>query len=296
MAISVIIPVLSDPEGLNKTLLCFRAMDLAANDELIIANDGADKACAALLDSYKDLPLKSVEIQKSRGSYHARNQALRFAANEKILFVDAGLTLVPDTLQRMSALLSQFDYVAGNVKVEKQEEESLGEKYYRLTAFPMEDMFRRYHAGGAGFLGVNKSLMEKIGDFDEELFSGADNEFGMRVFRSGFTQHFESRLSALHRSRNWSSQFRVWLRILKGRQQLSRKYPSLYADMRINLSALFRFPFTSVKSILRSQRKRVMPAELGRGSWLLATSIHHAQVFSAMLLILIFPKKNFNLR
>jgi glycosyltransferase AglI len=297
-AISIIIPVFQNPEGLRSTLGSFAESHFDHADEIIVVNDGADPLSEAIISSFKSLPLRLLNVPESKGSYHARNSGLHIATNEFVLFADAGLIFPEETVDQIKALLSSYDYVAANVAVLKSAEESLAEKYYRLTAFKIEDMFRRFHAGGAGFLAVRAAVIRSSGAFNEDLYSGADNEFGLRVHKQGFSQHFESKLLACHASRNWSSQFRVLLRIYKGRKMLSKLKPNDYRQMNFTFSDLLIFPFKSIRSIYRNLRDRkvLFNSELTLFETLLASTIHHSLVFLAMLIILIFPKKNFNLR
>lgn len=187
-----------------------------------------------------------VAIAPRRGSYFARNRALEKAVGELIIFIDAGICLPEDWLIKAIQAIGTADYLAGEVDISTVPRPTAAEAYEKIHAYPIAEYMRTFHFGGAGNLIVKKSLLEKIGGFDQRLFSGGDLEFGDRVHRAGFTQVYLSKPALLHPPRYAFSLFRKQFRVKIGYGQLTRLFPE-------------RFPRQSLSSSLAAVLRALLP-------------------------------------
>jgi len=136
---------------------------------ILVANDGADAAVTAVCRSHG---VSMVAIAPRRGSYFARNRAVEKAVGELIAFIDAGIYLPEDWLVKAIQALGTADYLAGEVDISTVPRPTAAEAYEKIHAYPIAEYMHTFHFGGAGNLIVKKSLLEKIGGFDQRLFSG----------------------------------------------------------------------------------------------------------------------------
>ncbi len=226
--ISIIIPVYNDASGLNETLCSLNKQILAKNNlEIIIANDGGDKAVTSLC---KNNGLAMVEITPNTGSYFARNRAIENSRGEFIALVDADVIVPPHWLGKGLLQLQNTDYVAGDVQIDHAAVHSKAHYFDLKTSFPIKMYMEKYHFGGTGNLFVKRKVFEELGGFNEQLFSGGDNEFGNRVFlHGGFSQSFCHQIAALHPPRSFYEQVNKKSRTSLGMIVLSQLYPDRYA-------------------------------------------------------------------
>jgi glycosyltransferase involved in cell wall biosynthesis len=179
--ISIIIPVYKDLEGLLDTVNSLKAQSVAANTyEIIVANDGGDKAIS---DYCKNESIICVDIIPNKGSYNARNEAIKMSGTSAAYlgFIDADIIADKDWIKNGLKHLQGHDYIAGDVKVPKELVKDIATFHDYLTAFPMKEYFFEFGFGGAGNLFINKDVIKKIGLFNPLLRSGGDLEFGRRA-------------------------------------------------------------------------------------------------------------------
>jgi GT2 family glycosyltransferase len=89
------------------------------------------------------------------------------------------------------------------------------EKYMRLSSF-----------AGGGNIFVSRRVFDRVGAFDERLFSSGDMEFGSRVGAAGFRMYFDADNPMRHPARNClSSHLKKALRIGRGHRDLRILFP-----------------------------------------------------------------------
>jgi glycosyltransferase AglI len=232
---SVVIPVYRDASGLATTLLSLTRQSLPSTRfEVIVANDGADRAVSDICDRYS---AKEVLIPENRGSYYARNRGLEQAAGEYIAFVDADITVPERWLEVGCSALGEADYVGGPVIVNEEEAKSPADYYEVLTGFRSNHPDSGHNFFVTANLFVTRRVFEEVGGFDERLRSGGDNEFGTRVFAAGrFSQGFREELAVLHPPRGYRKLVRKRVRIAYGKEILNRLHPERYSYGRLSTS------------------------------------------------------------
>lgn len=233
--ISVIIPVYNDVVGLRDTLDSLRAQSLdKLQYELIVANDGGDEEITKLCRDYK---VKLIEIKPNMGSYYARNRALENSAGEYIAFVDADIKVPANWLENGLTALDIYDYVAGDIKIDKSKIKTLTHLYDYLYAFQVKKCLERTKFGPTGNLFVKRKVFEYVGGFDQRLRSGGDFEFGNRINQyTDFRQGHMSDITVIHPPRGYKEYITKLNRVAKGHHQLSVFYPERFAFLRKRLN------------------------------------------------------------
>jgi glycosyltransferase involved in cell wall biosynthesis len=229
--ITVIIPVYKDKIGLDKTIESLGCQKLKGfKMEIIVAED-----------------------KFASGSYKTRNRALSHAKGEYVAFIDAGSTAPDNWLIKGSQDLKVYDYVGGPIEVVG------GGSFQRNREFPVKEFMRDLHFAPTTNLFVKRSLIEKIGGFDQRLKSSGDLEFGDRVYRSRiFRQYFDPKVIIMHPARNFKNLIFKQKRLAQGFVDLGRFYPKRFPDARFNIFISFaKMIFPPVWLISKSSWRRL---------------------------------------
>ena len=230
--ISVIIPVYKDFIGLEETLKSLKQQTIPEEDyEIIVANDGADKRITKICDKYN---VKMVSISPNQGSYNARNRAIELSKGEYLAFVDSDITVVRDWLGKGKKALERFDYVAGDVIIDKSKINNTAHYYEYYYEFPINHYMHRRHFGVTANLFVKRKVFEELGGFDKRLRSGGDLEFGNRVYISRkFKQVYKKEVRVIHPPRGYKALIKKMKRVTEGHIKLSELYPNRFQKPRL---------------------------------------------------------------
>lgn len=174
-AVSIIIPTLNRYEYLKDVLEDLEKQDYK-NLEIIIADqtDNPDK------EFYKQFSLKFVLIfQEGKGQWLARNEAIRKANGNYLLFFDDDSRVSPDWV---SQHLKGLDYFGADISAGVSISQVGDTVPANYSFFRWADQF------DSGNALVKREVFEKIGMFDRQFDKQrmGDGEFGLRSYLSGF--------------------------------------------------------------------------------------------------------------
>ena len=238
--ISVVIPVYKDYMGLEDTLQSLKNQTLSEdNYEIIVANDGADRRIRQICEKYG---VKMVSISPNQGSYNARNRAIELSKGEYLAFVDADIEVTKDWLERGKEALEKYDYVAGDVIIDKSKLKNIAHYYEYCYGFPIKNYMHLRHFGVTANLFVRRRVFEELGGFDKRLRSGGDVEFGNRVYMAKrFKQVYKRNVIVIHPPRGYKALIKKMKRVTEGHIKLSELYPNRFQKPRLleNLHSIF---------------------------------------------------------
>ena len=187
-SLSIIIPVYNGGESFQKCLVSLKAT-LQPEDEVIVISDG-DTDSSWLLA--KTFGAKVVRLKISGGPARARNTGVKIATGDILLFLDADVTVHPDTLslikQRfqkspgLAALIGSYDDRPGADNFLSQYK-NLFHHYTHQTS--SETAFTFWGACGA----IRRSVFEAVGGFDERYCKPGieDIELGYRLRQANYS-------------------------------------------------------------------------------------------------------------
>jgi glycosyltransferase involved in cell wall biosynthesis len=249
--ISFIIPVYKDLDGLSDTINSINKINKGKYEtEIIVGSDGAYRR---VKNTCKKNRMKLVEIKPNSGSYFARNRAAEFAKGNYLCFIDADITLPKNWLVEAINKLGKKHYLAGNLKIDQSKVKTLSEKIDAESAFPIQKYIKEYHFGGAGNLLIKRTLIEKVGGFDDRVRSGGDLEFGKRVYENGFELVYMDRPKLTHPPRDFKANIRKIKRLASAIKLLRRLYPDRFKPTPLTKKA--RYFITLMKSDKLSSSK-----------------------------------------
>ncbi len=198
--LSVVIAVYNGADFLKK---CLPALMKAADEqtEIILVNDGSTDNSAEI---GKQFGVKIIKLPEKSGAANARNNGVRQAKGEIILFVDADVVVQPDTMrdvrrlfaenQDYTAIFGSYDDTPGEPDFFSQYR-NLMHRFYHQTSGGDADTF------WSGFGAVKREAFLDVGGFDAEKFeipSVEDIELGYRLREKGYKILLVPELEAKH--------------------------------------------------------------------------------------------------
>ena len=206
--VSVIVPAYNDQEGIRKTLesVTEQTYPKESYEVLAVDNNSTDNTRDVIRKFSEQYPqtIKLLVEEQIQGPPAARNRGLEHASGSIIAFIDADMTVEETWLESVanSIVQNEWDYMGCNVDIVfEDEDETLIGKYNQIFGFPMKKFIKNAHFAGTGCLVVRKSVFDEVGPFNEQLAFSGDREFGDRVHRAGFDQHFQPAITMYHPAR-----------------------------------------------------------------------------------------------
>ncbi|HYB43406.1 MAG TPA: glycosyltransferase family 2 protein, partial [Candidatus Methylomirabilis sp.] len=219
-ALSVIVPVYNDEEGLRQCLGALLA-SRPAGAEIIVVDDASTDASAAVAAR---LPVRLVRLPTNSGPAAARNTGARCARGDMLLFVDSDVVLAPGALARAATLLRRRPDVAavfGSYDASPAAAGIVSRYKNLLHHFVHQNGAAQASTFWAGCGAIRRSVFEEVGGFDHERFrrpSIEDIELGYRLRRAGHRILLDKALQGKHLKR-WT------LRSLLRTDVMSRAIP-----------------------------------------------------------------------
>lgn len=180
--VSVIIPCFNEEEYIGRCIDSIKAQRYRGEYEIIAVDNGStDHTVRIIMD--KGIRL---ERAKKRGPAPAKNEGIKNAKGDLIVFIDGDCIAAEDWLNKMVSRFKDpgIGCVSGEImSVENKNlsalEHFLIKKDHLSQKQHIEHPFLPYAA--AANVAYRKQVIDKIGLFDERLFSGEDADFSWRM-------------------------------------------------------------------------------------------------------------------
>ena len=192
--LSVVIPCLNAAGTLGGLLDSLAAQEWCEPWEVVIADNGSTDGSKEIAESYRDrLPrLWIVDASARPGQPFALNAGIEAADGEAVVFVDADDIVAPGWVRAIGEALLDGDFVASRHDSAKLNPEWLVKGRGRDQRDGLQRLWYppyALHAGGCG-LGVKRSLLARLGGFDERLPYLHDTDLCLRLQREGVRLQF----------------------------------------------------------------------------------------------------------
>jgi prepilin-type processing-associated H-X9-DG protein len=239
--LSVVLPVLNEAADLERLLAELRDQDLASSRyEVLVADggstDGTREIVTRMAASWPGLVLLD---NPGRRSAPARNLGARRARGAYVLFVDGHCAIGRrDFLRRVLEVFAATgaDCLARPQPLSRLARGPWGEaialaRHSRLGHDPGSDIYGREAArtdprsAGAAY---RRTVLERLGGFDERFDACEDVELNHRVAESGYVTYVHPDLAVDYRPRDGLAPFwKQMLRYGRGRGRLFVRHPRL---------------------------------------------------------------------
>ena len=213
--ISIIVPCYNEEATIRQLLDAVLAqtypreqMELVISDGL--STDHTKDAIAAFQKEHADLAVRVVD-NAARTIPSGLNQAIRESRGEIIVRLDAHSMPIPEYVERCVAAheSGRGDNVGGVWEIRAGADTWIAKSISFAAAHPLgvgDAMYRLNAKAGAvdtvPFGSFRRSLIDRIGAFDETLLSNEDYEFNTRVRESGGTVWLDPSIRSVYFSRS----------------------------------------------------------------------------------------------
>ena len=157
------------------------------------------------LNIKSDLKNKIIfSVEKTPGSYSARNKGLKLSKGEYIYFIDSDITLTKNSIKYLIYILfdnlNKNTIIAGKISIQEPPKVTLPYMYETIFEFDQAKNVRNGSAPTANLL-FSKSLINKFGFFNTNKFSGSDKEWVSNCVKRGVILRYDKDLEVIHPSR-----------------------------------------------------------------------------------------------
>lgn len=230
--VSVIVPVFNHGAQLK---LCLSALEQQtygrSNFEIIVIDNGSDDfdVVKTVVAPYDNVTLA---FEAKPGSYAARNQGIGLAKGEILAFTDADCIPSYDWISRgVEQLLAMTNcgQVIGKIEVffADPKHPTPVELYEAITAFPQERLVKQSRGGVTANTFAWRYVFDIVGNFNDQLKSGGDREWGQRVYAKGFQQVYSKSVLVQHPARSsFAELFQRTRRLAGGNYDIQMKRAS----------------------------------------------------------------------
>ncbi|PTQ08606.1 glycosyl transferase family 2 [Sphingomonas oleivorans] len=186
--LSVIIPVYNDAGLLEGCLEALAQQSYPGKFETIVVDNGEIFSLEAIARRF---PNVNFLWEPTPGSYQARNYAIRRSRGEVLAFTDADCRPHRDWLTNgVRALVADpgIGLVGGRVSVVQstQGRPAMAELFDIVTAFPQKMYIETGNFAVTANMITRRKVIEQIGEFNAQLKSSGDKDFGVRVAAAGY--------------------------------------------------------------------------------------------------------------
>jgi GT2 family glycosyltransferase len=188
-SVSVVVPFGKDPEKLRDQIAALIEGSSAEISAQIIVSCNrkalmAD-ALAVVSSAPGGIPAMVIDSSSKPGPSGARNAGWQASTSEYVLFCDSDDVAAPGWIEAMTASLSDADLAIGSLDIR-----NIGNRADICAWWAPEniDLYPKFHHlpyGPAASLGVRRSMLERVGGFDDAARAAEDIDLCWRIQYAG---------------------------------------------------------------------------------------------------------------
>lgn len=159
--------------------------------EIVLIDDLSSDNTPKIIEKFNDTRIRYFRNDKWLGIAQSRNRGLKFATGKYIFLTDGDCTVSKNWIEEGLKSFNRLDCVGVEGRI-----------YYVSSDYKprFSDSFRENRYGGqfmTGNVAYRRSVIEKVGGFDEEINFYADREYALRIMRLGRI-YFNPNMVAYH--------------------------------------------------------------------------------------------------
>jgi glycosyltransferase involved in cell wall biosynthesis len=198
-SISIVIPVYNGGKTLN---FCLESVFKSSYPEfecIVVDDHSSDNT----LEVAKSFPTKIIQLDKQQGTAHARNRGAEAAQGDILFFIDADVTIYPDSLEKVARAFKdhpQISAIFGSYDDEPFETNFLSQ-YRNLLHHYVHQTSNREASTFWGACGaIRREVFLKMGGFDNRYNhpSIEDIELGYRLKKAGYKTYLLKEIQVKH--------------------------------------------------------------------------------------------------
>lgn len=190
--VSIVIPVFNEERYLSSCLTSLRSLTYPKDlHEILLIDNGSTDQTLEIAQGFSEV---TVYVKENAKVGAVRNYGVQKAKGSVIVFLDSDCLVSEDWLTKgVEKLHSIPDSVIGG-RYLLRDDPSWLEKYWILGS--PEKSVARALVGGCIF--IPKKIFQHVGQFDESLNAGEDNELTERLRKAGFNVKIDLTVSVVH--------------------------------------------------------------------------------------------------
>lgn len=210
LTLSIVIPVFNAAATLGEQLDALLA-NIDEGMEIVIVDNGSTDRSRELAERFatEHESVRVVDASDQPGEAHARNEGVAAARCDAIAFCDADDVVAVTWPSAMRSALADAEYVTGPVELDRLNPAWLADVRGRKIFDQMPRTVRQIPFAHGCNIGVQRSLVRRIGGFDVNVRIGTDVDFAIRAshagavlrWTDGAVVHYRHRVRAVERFR-----------------------------------------------------------------------------------------------
>lgn len=247
MLLSIITINLNNASGLRKTLESVSGQTFKDFEVIVVDGKSKDESID-VIKQYSSIINKWIS-ESDNGIYYAQNKGINMSHGEYLLFLNSGDVLVhQNILEKMAQHLHEADIVYGDLEIVEPAKRWI-KKYSSPITFGY--FLRDTLPHQASF--IKRSMLEKVGRFDESLVLAADWKFFLdAICKHNATLYYADEVISAYDYTGISSLKENEKKLLEERKSvLINEYPRFYFELyelktkykQISRSRFIRFSF-----------------------------------------------------
>jgi hypothetical protein len=221
--VSVIIPVLNDPDGIRRCIDALRRQSYPEDRyELIVVDNGSTDSTP---DVAAELGARLFRETTKKGSYAARNTGLENADGEILAFTDADCTPSRCWIEEGVRPMNEdgADLVGGRVRFRLARHPTGAEVWDSVTNMQIDENIRTRGVAKTANLFAGQHVFDEIGDFPDDMTSGGDVAWTERATGHGFKLVYAPLAEVEHPARRLASLIAKQYRVGTGQAALMER-------------------------------------------------------------------------
>jgi glycosyltransferase involved in cell wall biosynthesis len=260
LKVSVVIPVFNDLLRLESCLNALVSQTYPRElYEIVVVDNASTEDVKSLVEKYE----KVVYLYEQKpGSYAARNKGLSVAKGEIVAFTDSDCVPANDWIEQGVKALQDnpgCGLVGGAITLFYKNPNRLTgvEVYESLSGFPQQKYIEEDCFGATANVFTFRKVIDDVGEFNTELKSGGDAEWGKRVAAAGYPLCFVDCVRVEHPARStYAEHYKKTIRVMSGLPYFRKPEPSLVKIVGNLLKGLLVPPVSRVRKILGQAAER----------------------------------------
>ena len=199
----MVIAVRDEVDVVEAQLDALLAQEWDAAWEIIVADNGSTDGTLEMLERYaaRTERVRLVDASDTPGASHARNVGIRAAGGDALAFCDADDLVEPGWVAAMGEGLREHPAITGPLPVDRLNPAWVQNAYYSEPPTGVTRFCDIFPFAATANLGVTRSVLDAIGDFDESLPTGEDIDFCLRLWDAGYDLSFRDDAAVQYRYR-----------------------------------------------------------------------------------------------
>jgi glycosyltransferase involved in cell wall biosynthesis len=198
--ISVIVPAFNAAETLSTCLRSVFASDYTDFEVIVVDDHSTDDTPVVA----RSLPCMLIERPENGGAAAARNAGAAAASGSILFFVDADISIQPESLRRIVSVFAEYPDLAavfGSYQAETPAQDFFSQYKNLLHHYTHQISSPQAKTFASGFGAVRTDVFNALRGYDPNQRFLEDIEFGYRMYLAGYPTLLDRQLQFTHHKR-----------------------------------------------------------------------------------------------